>query len=153
MESGVKPKTREGIIQRYFDKCPDARKLIDRQALTKGVLHSQLFRNVIFAAWMAQQEGKEWHVVNLISKTQWFGRERTPQRDYDFNDPTNSIADYLYPDFHDHFTFYTWEELYREIIEGQPNLEDLAIYLRGKTAHLKPAFDILSAALLPKKYL
>ena len=142
VEAGAKPKTPEGIIKRYFDAWPEAQRYIDRQTLAKSTLHSQLFRNIVFAAQMAAQQGKDWHVVNLVSRTQWFNCKRTPQRDYDFNDPTVSISGYLRREFRDHFTFCTWEELYREVAQGHPGLEELTAYLRGKTTHLERAFDI-----------
>ncbi len=143
-EPGSKPKTHEGIIQRYFNRWPKAKRYIDPQKLMESELHSQLFRNVIFATWMAELEGKDWHVVNLVSSTQWSRRQQVSgeQRDYDFHDPTASITGYLRQDFQDHFTFCTWEELYREVVQGDTDLEKLTVYLRGKTAHLDRAFNI-----------
>lgn len=143
-EAGAKPKTREGIVKRYYDSFPWAKQYIDRQKLMESELHSQLFRNVIFSAWMAELEGKDWHVVNLASSTQWSPRLQvsTMQSNYDFHNPTGAIAGYLSRDLQDHFTFYTWEELYREVVQGHPGLEELTAYLHGKTAHLKRAFDI-----------
>lgn len=143
-EPGAKPKTREGIVQRYFDTWSEAKRYIDRERLMENELHSQLFRNIIFAAWMAELEGKSWHVVNLTSSTQWSHRRQISitQGNYDFHNPTTAIAGYLGRDFQDHFTFYTWEELYREIVQGHPGLGELEVYLRGKTAHLNRAFNI-----------
>jgi hypothetical protein len=110
-------------------------------------LHSQLFRNIIFAAWMAAKEGKDWHVVNLTSSTQWSRRQQlsTKQGNYDFHNPTASITGYLQQDFQDHFTFCTWEELYLEVVHSHPGLGELEAYLRGKTAHLERAFNIQGA--------
>jgi hypothetical protein len=144
-EPGVKPKTPEGLIKRYFDDTwPEAQRYIDRRTLAESTLHSQLFRNIIFAAWMAEQQGKDWQVVNLTSSTQWSRRQQisTTKSHYDFHDPTKSITGYLRREFQDHFTFYTWEELYREVVRDPPGLEELTAYLHGKTAHLQRAFDI-----------
>ena len=66
---GAKPTDRQRLIRRYRDLAGRATQFaIDTERMSP-VLHSQLFRNVVFASEMAN--GCDWHVVNLVSSTQW----------------------------------------------------------------------------------
>lgn len=140
---GDKPKSRAGLLRRYMERWPGSERYLDRRVLEQEPhMHSQLFRNIIFAAWMAEQQKKDWHVVSLTSATQW-GKQTSQQlAGYDFTDPTPTVRRYFKPGYQDHFTFCTWEGLHRDVIRGQPDLEPLSSYLKGKTAHLRQAFDL-----------
>lgn len=138
--SGEKPKSKLGLIDRYAKRWPESERHIRHAMLETGTLHSQLFRNVIFASWMAQELGRDWHVVNLVSTTQWKLRATLRDMGYDFGNPTDAVRRYLRPAYQRHFTWCTWEGFYKDLIQGKPELESLSAYLEGKTAHLKRAF-------------
>lgn len=146
-DAGDKPKSRAGLIARYAERWPESTRYLQRDALERAPLHSQLFRNVIFASWMAKKEKKDWHVVNLVSATQWGKRSSRRPVGYDFTDPTPAVRKYLNSGYQDHFTFCTWEGLYQHVIRRQPEIELLSAYLKGKTAHLERAFDLAGEGL------
>ena len=102
-----------------------------------GRLHSQLFRNIVFASEMAGET--PWHVVNLVSSTQ-----RSIRNDvrYSFGDPTAEVQKYMHPGCRDWFTYRTWEQLHASVIRDDANLTELDRYLRGKSAHYLPAFEL-----------
>lgn len=142
---GEKPKNPEGLIGRYMGRWKAASRYLDLEFISKVEKpHSQIFRNIIFAAWMAEKTGADWHVVNLVSDTQWqLGKSRKQKtHGYDFNDPTNAVRSYLHDDFKDNFTFRTWEELYRDLVEGDHRLGELRDYFQQKTACLERAFNL-----------
>jgi hypothetical protein len=138
-----KPKDRDGLIEKYARRWPDSCRYLDHNALKTVPLHSQLFRNIIFASWMAEQTDRRWHVVNLASSAQWRKRRNASaqEKNYDFDDPSPVIKQYLKPQFKDHFSFCTWEALHETIIRSG-GLVHLSTYLEKKTAHLEPAFDL-----------
>lgn len=141
--SDEKPKTVQALLNRYYDQWPGAAKLIDPSRIDSTRFHSQLFRNIIFAAWMAEKMSiDDWHVVNLVSSTQWARKKARKEGAYDYQDPTASIRDYLKADNKKRFTFSTWENLYSQVINRDAQLNRLAEYLRHKTAFLEPAFEL-----------
>jgi hypothetical protein len=139
VNKGEKPTDRTGLLRRYLEPAsPHTKRAIDRDAIGP-VFHSQLFRNVIFASEMA--DGVDWHVVNLVSATLWkkHGRET---RNYSFRDPSSSVVPYLSNDYRHRFTFRTWERLYTAMIMADESLDPLESYIRTKSAHYLPAFDL-----------
>ncbi len=134
-KDGEKPRSRSELIARYLGCSKKARDCI-RADLMAPTLHSQLFRNVVFAAEMAEAD---WHVVNLVSKTQ-LKEEDHPR--YSFADPTNDVQSYLNSDSQKCFTYRTWERLYESVIQGVPELVALASYMRDKSAHYERAFEL-----------
>ena len=68
VKEGEKPTASSALIKRYLG---NSTKASTRAAIQRGnigpKLHSQLFRNLVFASEMAV---KDWHVVNLVSTTQ-----------------------------------------------------------------------------------
>jgi hypothetical protein len=138
-KDGEKPKDIRGLINRYLEANPILRGtgIIETGRIGASV-HSQLFRNVVFAASMAQ--GMDWHVVNLTREQDWVG---CPDRDgYSFSDPTKSVRTYLTESHQHRFTFRTWEGLYRATVKQDGELSDLASYLEGKSARFLPAFAL-----------
>jgi hypothetical protein len=71
-KEGKKPTSRAGLLARYLGNCTsDRTKSIVRSEKIGPAPRSQLLRNIVFASEMA---GKTpWHVVNLVSSTQWVG--------------------------------------------------------------------------------
>jgi hypothetical protein len=134
---GEKPTSRAGLLARYLGASTKARTnaIIQSERMTPR-LHSQLFRNVVFAAEMAE---KDWHVVNLVSKAQQ-GKKDNPR--YSFADPTKDVQSYLHNDSRECFTYQTWEALYQSVIRDAPDLAVLAAYMRGKSAHYRQAFEL-----------
>ncbi|MBI4244911.1 MAG: hypothetical protein HY606_12550 [Planctomycetes bacterium] len=140
-KEGEKPYDKTGVINRYlienkwqFSKVIDVEKI---KASEK--FHTQIFRNIVFACWMAEKMNANWRVVNLVSSTQWEGKEVNK---YDFSDPTPVIHDYLNEDYSNCFTFRTWEDLYNDLVNKNSSLEKLGNFMRQKTANLKPAFEL-----------
>lgn len=138
-----KPNSTAGLIARYLDapeRWTKESESVERVRLPSG-MPKQLFRNVVFAARMAECEGTNarWHLVNLVSATQW--QRQIRRGDPGFEDPTK-IVQQMIPDLAaDQFTFRTWEDLYSSVVEKDIELSPLATYLKGKSARFVPAFD------------
>lgn len=126
------------MIRRYLHLAGEhTRSAIDEDSIGPG-LHSQLFRNLVFSAEMARNQ--DWHVVNLVSETQW--RNAKGAAEYSYRDPTADVGAYLSAENRHRFTFRTWEHFYRDVIAPVPELHTLQTYLQGKSAHFRPAFDL-----------
>jgi hypothetical protein len=137
VEDGEKPVSRAGLLARYLVAADKTRRQGTIRPDQIGYrLHSQLFRNIVFASEMAEAE---WHVVNLVSRTQ---QNKQDSSRCSFGDPTDDILGYLSPDSQSCFTYRTWEDLYAAVIRESPELAELGVYLRGKSAHYRPAFDL-----------
>lgn len=143
-EPGYKPTSRSSLLARYLEPSAIARQVI-RPSEVPERLHSQLFRNIVFACEMAR--GAPWHVVNLVSRTQWAqtkegSRQGASTAKYSFADPTPGVQAYLRDEHRACFTFRTWEDLHADVIKDEAALRDLDAYLRGKSAHFRPAFAL-----------
>jgi hypothetical protein len=141
--SGEKPKSRDGLISCYLDGSepwPEEARCLNRERIPPEV-PSQLFRNVVFGARMAEFEGAQaqWHVVNLISSTRW--RDRKTSGGYSFEDPTALMEEFLAEEG-TRFSFRTWEGLYKTIVKDNPALTELSSYMERKSAHFVRAFDL-----------
>ena len=137
-KEGEKPTSRAGLLARYLgERTSERTKHIVRPDHMGASLHSQLFRNIVFASEMAGEV--PWHVVNLVSSTQ---RGTLNDVSHTFADPTNDVRGYLHPDCQHCFTYRTWEGLHAELIRNEPALAGLDRYLRGKSAHYLPAFEL-----------
>ena len=93
-------------------------------------IHYQLWRNMIFAEWMAGLNGSrvEHRVVNLV-------RDRSEKQSVEeFRQLFNSGCE-------DAIQRLTWESIY-SWAKQQPRLDILSRYMEQKTAGLKPAFDL-----------
>lgn len=136
-----KPTDRAALLRRYLDQAgAETRRNIDRDGIG-DTFHSQLFRNVVFASEMA--DGHDWHVVNLVSRTQW-ARGHESER-YSFKPPDEHVRSYLHPNRKECFSFRTWEDLHRALIKDDPVLPKLNTYICSKSAHYQRAFDLEKA--------
>jgi hypothetical protein len=137
-KAGEKPTDRDGLLERYLDRATARTKgTIDRDGIGE-TLHSQLFRNVVFASEMANNG--DWHVVDLVSATQWKLGKTTDK--YSFDDPRPHVRSYLRSDCRDRFHFRTWEELYGKVVRNTQGLTQLGAYIETKSAHYKQAFNL-----------
>jgi len=124
-----KPKSREGILGRY---APTA---LPRDALlaqsSSGPFYSQLYRNLVFAIYMANKLDVRWGLVNLVCEGQFHQR----QHKVEFQDPTQFIHTLLPEKSRDQFLFYSWERLYADHVAKATELKDLAEYMYNKSAN------------------
>ena len=94
-------------------------------------IYYQLWRNMIFAEWMAKLDHpstKPYH-VNLVCE----GREEQSAREF---------HRFVKPPFKHRFQRMTWEQIYHKV-HGQSVAARLVQYLKTKTAGLQPAFPTL----------
>src|ERR1019366_8585445 len=129
-----KPKSREGILRRY--KLPEH--LSDRllSPPQSGPFYSQLYRNLVFAIYMADKLGVDWSLANLVSDGQFHQREYKVE----YQNPTQFIHSFLPEKSHDPFQFYSWERLYADHVANDNKLNVLAEYIKNKSANCAQAF-------------
>jgi hypothetical protein len=91
----------------------------------------------------------DWMVVNLVSDTQWakargalVGVPGRSNKNTSFEDPTAAVRSWLKEEDQERFRFSSWEGLHAKVIKGEPKLAAVDAYLRGKSAYLKPAFNL-----------
>ncbi|MGK2935912.1 MAG: hypothetical protein ACSLFE_11825 [Gemmatimonadaceae bacterium] len=138
---GEKPTNRPDILRRYLDPSTSATKAAIKREAMGDILHTQLFRNVVFASEMA--DGCDWHVVNLVSTTQWARLPVAGAKGYSSANPEPEVSSYLHEDFKHCFTFRSWEQLHGRLVAGDAALHDLDDYMRSKSAHYLRAFDLV----------
>lgn len=137
-QAGKKPTSRADLLARYVGNETSAlTKHIVRPEYMRPTLHSQLFRNIVFASEMAGE--MPWHVVNLVSSTQ---RGTKNSVRYSFADPEGDVRGYLHPNWQHCFTARTWETLHAQVISACTDLAELDRYLQTKSAHYIRAFDM-----------
>jgi len=137
VKEGEKPITASGLRERYLGADTSERtKLIVQSKFIGDAPHGQLLRNIVFAAEMTQ--GAPWHVVNLVAES-LKGKDDGYKS---YANPTEPITRYLHADYQHCFTYRSWEGLYAHCVAGDPALAGLDSYLRGKSAHYRPAFDL-----------
>jgi len=102
---------------------------LDRARKAERVFY-QLWRNMVFAEWMAKQDGGQTraHMVSLTRA----GKEM---------DSCQHFRQMLQPDFRDWFHHESWESIRDECVRGHPQLRKLLRFLEDKTASLRPAFS------------
>ena len=134
-------RARQPPIARYLPADAKAARSAFNRAEVKDPLHSQLFRNVVFAAEMAAREGIEnWRVVNLVGKTLWEEKKGKKQSaGYSLDDPTQEIERYLRAEHRHRFSFRNWEGLHGSALQDIPTV---ARYMASKSAHFRPAFNL-----------
>jgi hypothetical protein len=148
---GEKPKDLKGLLAKYLPTGTDSGAIVPSQAAKP--FHGQLFRNIVFAEAMAREQkmaGAEWAVVNLVSETQRRkaceskvgSRRRTAEPATCFEDPTSAVHAWLADSARSRFSFRSWEGLHAGVIKDNPSLAAVDSYMRGKSAHLRPAFDL-----------
>jgi len=123
-----KPKSREGILERYPPSALPSNTLLAPSS--SEPFYSQLYRNLVFAIYMANKLNVEWGLVNLVSERQF-----QQQRKVEFQDPTQFIRALLPEKSHNRFLFYSWERLYADHVAKAPKLKDLAEYMYYKSAN------------------
>jgi hypothetical protein len=123
--------TFDELLQIYWD--PSLRILDRAAALTRHCIHYQLWRNMVFAEWMAKQESpttKAYH-VNLVRA----GYEVSSSREF---------SELLVERFANRFCVSCWELILDDSLSTREIL--LNQYLHTKTAHLRKAFAAFHAA-------
>ena len=93
-------------------------------------IYYQLWRNMVFAEWMARADhpNTEAYHVNLV-------REGCDE------DSAAEFTRFVRPEFRHRFQQMTWEQIYARI-HDRPEASTLIRYLETKTAGLKPAFTL-----------
>lgn len=128
MRKSSRDLTLDELIAIYWDHelkilCRDAARADDR-------LYYQLWRNTIFAEWMARRDGpktKAYH-ASLVRK----GTER---------DAAQRFSRLLTSDHGDRFTQITWEAIH-DLACSNESLVTLCRYMQNKTANLSKAFSL-----------
>lgn len=127
--TGEKPKSREGILERYTPTAlPHDALLVPSSS---GPFYSQLYRNLVFAIHMANELGVKWGLVNLVGEGQFHQRKQRVE----FQDPSQFIHALFPEKSRDQFLFYTWERLYADHVAKATGLNDLAEYMYNKSAN------------------
>lgn len=122
--------TLDELLSVYHD---DTLQIVDlNRARSCTRIYHQLWRNMVFAEWMALADGlgTKAFVVNLIRA----GSEQ---------DSCSEFRELLRPESSSRFVRLEWEMIHEEIaFEGPAHLQGLRAYLEQKTAGLKPAFNL-----------
>lgn len=115
------------LIQIY--QWPEMRLLDVQEASRRDVIHYQLWRNLIFADFMAQQDSPDTLccVANLV-------------RDGLEAEVCEPMLTLMPADYRSHFEQVTWEQLFT--IAEKAGALDLCRYMLNKTARLKPALKL-----------
>jgi len=117
------------LIQIYHD---DSLRFLDYDiARKRDRIHYQLWRNLIFAQFMAQQDGPSTQAfhINLV-------------RQVHEDDSCEAMLTMMRPEYHDRFNRITWEDIYQLLIPHQPKVNRLCRYLSNKSERFQPAFQI-----------
>lgn len=131
-----KPKSREGVIRRYSPNSLPAGSLIESPP--DAQFYSQLYRNLVFAIYMANQLGVPWGVASLVGEKQFQARESKAE----FRDPSGFIRELLPAHSREQFRFYSWERLYADYVIESSHLAPLADYMYNKSANGERAFAV-----------
>lgn len=121
--------TKDELLAIYQDE--QLRILDLDQAKTKERIFYQLWRNTIFADWMALADGQKTRAyhANLTRA----GQE---------NESCDEFRQLLRPEFQNRFVNIAWEDVYYLCSHERRELARLTRYMENKTAHLEPAFRI-----------
>jgi hypothetical protein len=135
-----KPKSRAALIKRYIENNTLWKPAVLSKLDVGEKVHSQLLRMIVFASTIAPRidPGIDWLVVNLVSETQWKNHKHAERKGYDFEEPSSAIPGNV----RDRLKFLYWEQLYREVLSGIPDLQDVQQYFQKKTANLEKAFNV-----------
>lgn len=124
----AKSLTFDELLGRYTD--PALQILAPEQARREPRVYQQLWRNTIFAEWMALADhpGTKAYHCNLVRD----GEELTTEPEF---------RRLISPAFQDRFHRITWEQIYH-LAAGCDRLKTMRRYLVNKTAGLRPAFRL-----------
>ena len=119
--------TAEELLGLYFD--PSLELLDVGKAIRRPHVHYQLWRNMVFAEWMA-------------------GQGREPSKAYHFNlvraghdkDSAKEFHGIVSEGFKERFRQVTWEDIYEQAATERQKLDRLCKYMLAKTASLQKAF-------------
>ena len=136
-----KPTKKKRLIERYVtrNKIIEAGEIFDLENLP-NLFYEQLFRNIVFAASMAKEEGgAEWYVANLRNQHVMNLKRGKPE-----SQPImRNIRSLLKPKYKKRFSHLTWEGLYEQVIKGHEEFSNLTWYLKNKSLACGRAFNIL----------
>jgi hypothetical protein len=120
------------LLSIYHD--PELRILDHDLALRQSQIHYQLWRNLVFAEWMAACESPDTRAyhVNLVRE----GYE---------SEAAKTFAQLVRPEYSSRFRQWTWESLHRGFCHC-PEMSRCARYLENKTYGLRPAFRLGASA-------
>ena len=131
--SDEKPKSRDGLLRRYVLQAGDL-----SPAPMSGAFYSQLYRNLVFAQYMAENLGIQWGLASLVSERQCLQKQGMAE----YQDPTPFMHSLIPNESRKRFIFYSWEKLYKDHVARRPELHDLAAYMVNKSANTAKAFSI-----------
>ena len=121
--------TKDELIDIYWDQ---ALTTLDRsKARAAERVHYQLWRNLVFAEWMAgiRKDATPAFLGSLTRR----GQEQESCREFGL---------LLNEGYRNRFNHISWEGLLATCLGGSPSLETLAAYMKSKTTKLKAAFDL-----------
>lgn len=121
--------TKAELLDIYCD--PQLRILDVDRARKADKVRYQLWRNLVFAEWMARAENRTTKAYHA-SLTR-AGRE---------NESCAEFRRLIRPGFADRFTHIAWEDIYHLCEDDQRDLARLRRYMGAKTCHLQPAFRL-----------
>jgi len=120
--------TKAELIDIYWDQ---ALTTLDRsQARQAERVHYQLWRNLVFAEWMACQDGRS--TPAFLGSLTRRGHE---------DQSCGQFSLLLHEGFRNRFSHISWEGLLESCLDNAGSLATLAAYLRSKTASLHRALD------------
>ena len=137
-----KPKRMDRLIKRYYNgnKLIKGCDIFDFPPKPKFLFYEQLFRNIVFAASMAQIEGHtNWFVVNLRSQHVMNLKRGKPES----RPVMRSVRSILRQGYKKRFLHLTWEEIYEIAVKDNPKLYNLSWYLKNKSLNCGRAFNII----------
>lgn len=140
-ERGEKPKKVDKLIERYYNRNKLIKRcdIFDFPPKSRFLFYEQIFRNIVFAASMAQiEEHTNWFVVNLRSQHVMNLNRGKPES----RPVMRSIQSILKSKYKKRFLHLTWEEIYKIAVEKNPNLYNLIWYLKNKSLNCSRAFNI-----------
>jgi len=141
-KEGEKPKRMDSLIERYYNRNELIKgcDIFDFPPKPKFLFYEQLFRNIVFAASMAQIEGHtNWFVVNLRSQHVMNLKRGKPES----RPVMRSVRSILRQGYKKRFLHLTWEEIYEIAVKDNPKLYNLSWYLKNKSLNCSRAFNII----------
>ena len=131
--AGDQSLTLKELVEIYQD--PSLRTLALLKATQSSLIHYQLWRNMVFAEWMAGLDGSQvdHRVVNLVCD---LAEKQSAQQ---FRQLINTVNKNT-------FMRYTWESIYYWSTQYS-KLAILSKYMEQKTASLKPAFNLIQPGI------
>jgi hypothetical protein len=121
--------TKDELLNLYHD--PGLRILDWEQARTSERVYYQLWRNMIFAEWMASRDGRTTMAYH-VSLTR-AGAE---------SDSCDRFRQMVRPEYRGRFVHIAWEDIYWQCAKDNSRMSRLQKYLENKTAKLTKAFRI-----------